>query len=267
MATLKFRDKDKTIKKISIPYGSTIVVDSELSEESENPVKNKIITVELEKKIETLDDDSQAPDAVNFDLDSELSLTSTKGVQNKVVKKALDAMEEEVKHIGTSVPNMTSDTNGIGRPDGTTIAVDEQGMFGIFENSTIEEYIVNDGFSLFNPAPIIQIGKIAIATFDMKCNNAIRNTDDILLISFCDKRLYTGNSIKPRLQSEQGFCCTASKTGLNAEDSEAVILPCKLVDESTDNYKIVSLYICKSDIPTDLSDYSYISGSVMWVTE
>ena len=65
MATLKYRDKDGTIKKIRIPDGSTIVVDSELSEVSENPVQNKIVTVELEKKIETLDDDSQEPDAVN----------------------------------------------------------------------------------------------------------------------------------------------------------------------------------------------------------
>lgn len=85
MATLKYRDKDGTIKKISIPDGSTIVVDTELSETSENPVQNKIVTVELEKKIETLDDDSQGPDAVNFDLDQTLSLTSTKGVQNKVI--------------------------------------------------------------------------------------------------------------------------------------------------------------------------------------
>ena len=65
--------------------GESITVDSALSTESENPVQNKVVTDELNKKIETLDDESQAPDVVNFDLDSELSLTSVKGVQNKAI--------------------------------------------------------------------------------------------------------------------------------------------------------------------------------------
>lgn len=70
----------------------SITVDSTLSTESENPVQNKIVTAELNKKLETLDDESQMPDAVNFDLDSELSLTSTKGVQNKVITAALNGI-------------------------------------------------------------------------------------------------------------------------------------------------------------------------------
>lgn len=65
--------------------GGSITVDSALSTESENPVQNKVVTAELNKKIETLDDESQVPDVVNFDLDSELSLTSVKGVQNKAI--------------------------------------------------------------------------------------------------------------------------------------------------------------------------------------
>jgi hypothetical protein len=65
--------------------GGSVTVDSALSTESENPVQNKVVTAELNKKIETLDDESQAPDVVNFDLDSELSLTSVKGVQNKAI--------------------------------------------------------------------------------------------------------------------------------------------------------------------------------------
>lgn len=72
--------------------GGSITVDSTLSTESENPVQNKIVTTELNKKLETLDDESQEPDAVNFDLDSELSLTSTKGVQNKVITAALNGI-------------------------------------------------------------------------------------------------------------------------------------------------------------------------------
>lgn len=65
--------------------GGSVTVDSALSTTSVNPVQNKVITAELNKKIETLDDESQAPDVVNFDLDSELSFTSTKGVQNKAI--------------------------------------------------------------------------------------------------------------------------------------------------------------------------------------
>lgn len=65
--------------------GGSVTVDSALSTESENPVQNKVVTAELNKKIETLDNESQSPDAVNFDLDSELSLTSVKGVQNKAI--------------------------------------------------------------------------------------------------------------------------------------------------------------------------------------
>lgn len=65
--------------------GGSITVDYALSTTSENPVQNKVVTAELNKKIETLEDESQAPDVVNFDLDSELSLTSVKGVQNKAI--------------------------------------------------------------------------------------------------------------------------------------------------------------------------------------
>lgn len=67
------------------PTASPITVDSELSATSENAVQNKVVTAELDKKLEVLGDESQAPDVVNFDLDSELSLTSVKGVQNKVI--------------------------------------------------------------------------------------------------------------------------------------------------------------------------------------
>lgn len=82
--------KSTYAKKTEIPSGS--IADSELSETSTNPVQNKVVTTELNKKLETLDDESQAPDAVNFDLDSELSLTSTKGVQNKVITEALNGI-------------------------------------------------------------------------------------------------------------------------------------------------------------------------------
>lgn len=82
--------KETYAKKTEVPSGST--VDAELSETSTNPVQNKVVTTELNKKLETLDDESQAPDAVNFDLDSELSLTSTKGVQNKVITAALNGI-------------------------------------------------------------------------------------------------------------------------------------------------------------------------------
>lgn len=200
-------------------------------------------------------------------VDDALSSTSVNPVQNKVVKNALDTMKEEIKKIDTSVPNMTNNTNGIGRPDKTTITVNEEGVFSIFENTDDIEYVVNNDFHLSNITPIIQIGKIAIAIFDMRCNAAIHNFDDIMLLSFIDSR-NTGDSIAPRINSIQGFCCTASQDSIGG-DNETVLLPCKLVYERKNNDNIVTLYICRSDMNTaiNLYDYNNISGSVMWITE
>lgn len=88
----------------------SVTVDSALSTESENPVQNKVVTAELNKKIETLDDESQAPDAVNFDLDSELSLTSVKGVQNKVIAEEFQKYANGTKVVAKATEAETAKT-------------------------------------------------------------------------------------------------------------------------------------------------------------
>lgn len=90
--------------------GGSITVDSELSTESENPVQNKVVTTELNKKLETLDDDSQVPDAVNFDLDSELSLTSVKGVQNKAIAEEFQKYADGTKPVAKATEATTAES-------------------------------------------------------------------------------------------------------------------------------------------------------------
>lgn len=90
--------------------GGSVTVDSALSAISENPVQNKVVTAELNKKIETLDDESQAPDAVNFDLDSELSLTSVKGVQNKAIAEEFQKYENGTKVVAKATEAETATT-------------------------------------------------------------------------------------------------------------------------------------------------------------
>ena len=116
--------------------GSSITVDSALSDTSENPVQNKVINAELEKKISTIplaDADTiggiKADTAVSTDtqpirigedgklytapggsgestitVDSEMSDTSTNPVQNKVAKTYIDKLKSVVidRTIGTT---------------------------------------------------------------------------------------------------------------------------------------------------------------------
>ncbi len=95
-------------KKTEVPAGT--IVDSELSATSENAVQNKVVTAELNKKIETLDDDSQAPDAVNFDLDSELSLASVKGVQNKAIAEEFQKYADGTKPVAKATEATTAES-------------------------------------------------------------------------------------------------------------------------------------------------------------
>lgn len=169
------------------PTASATTVDAELSATSENPVQNKVVTAELDKKLEVLGDDEQAPDAVKFVLDSELSLTSENGVKNKTIAQEFENYATGVKMVakaaeaetaqtagsatraetatkaaqdgkgnviadtyakkteipeGGSVSNMTSDNNGIGRPDGDTIVVCGNGVFKL--NDAQDIAIISD---------------------------------------------------------------------------------------------------------------------------
>lgn len=115
--------------------GTSITVDSALSDSSTNPVQNKVIKAELDKKIETVPsagadvvggvkaDDATAADTqpvrkgtdgklytapssggTTITVDSEVSDTSTNPVQNKVAKAYMDKFKATVRtaNIGTT---------------------------------------------------------------------------------------------------------------------------------------------------------------------
>ena len=97
MATLKYKDKDGIIKKIEIPCGgSAIKVDSELSAISENPVQNKVITTELNKKIEVDNESSESLWIEGTQIDDVLSEESKNPVQNKVITAKLNEVFQSV---------------------------------------------------------------------------------------------------------------------------------------------------------------------------
>jgi hypothetical protein len=90
--------------------GSDIVIDAELSTTSENPVQNKVIKAELDKKL----DKSM--------VDSELSETSENPIQNKAIKTELDKKldEKRVNHGGEATE--TWDINISGKANEATFA-------------------------------------------------------------------------------------------------------------------------------------------------
>lgn len=102
--------------------GTTITVDSALSTTSENPVQNKVITVELNKKANTEDLATVATSGNYNDLsnkptiDSALSDSSSNAVQNKVVKNALDGKQDALTNPLTKadvVNNLTTTTTNV----------------------------------------------------------------------------------------------------------------------------------------------------------
>lgn len=132
--------------------GTSITVDSALSDSSTNPVQNKVIKAELDKKIETVPsagadviggikaDDATATDTqpvrkgtdgklytapasggTTITVDSAMSDTSTNPVQNKVIKTYVDKMKTVVNETeinttwtGTTAPyTQTINMNGV----------------------------------------------------------------------------------------------------------------------------------------------------------
>lgn len=131
-----------TVKNGSKGSSATVTVDSALSDSSTNPVQNKVIKKELDKKIETVPsagadvvggikaDDATAADTqpvrkgtdgklyttptsggTTITVDSEMSDTSTNPVQNKVIKAYADKMKTVVNETeinttwaGTTAP-------------------------------------------------------------------------------------------------------------------------------------------------------------------
>lgn len=149
--------------------GGSITVDSALSTTSENPVQNKVVTAELNKKIETLEDESQAPDVVNFDLDSELSLTSVKGVQNKAIAEEFQKYANGTKVVAkaTEADTATKASNAEkvnGHTVGTDVPINAVFTDTVYDDSTVKESIQN----IVNGTT--QVGNATKATQDAKGN-------------------------------------------------------------------------------------------------
>ena len=149
--------------------GGSITVDSALSTTSENPVQNKVVTAELNKKIETLDDESQAPDVVNFDLDSELSLTSVKGVQNKAIAEEFQKYVNGTKVVAKATEADTATTaSNAEKVNGHTVGADvpSNAVFTdtVYDDSTVKTSIQN----IVNGTT--QVGSATKATQDAQGN-------------------------------------------------------------------------------------------------
>lgn len=71
--------------------GSSITVDSEVSETSENPVQNKAIKAYVDEKV------ANAGGGSSVDVDTELSTSSTNPVQNKVITNAINAKADNTR--------------------------------------------------------------------------------------------------------------------------------------------------------------------------
>lgn len=85
--------------------GSSIIVDEELSETSENPVQNKVVTAALKDKASSTHKHKIA-DLEDYVVDEVLDATSTNPVQNKVIHKALNELNLNYKY-------KTADISGV----------------------------------------------------------------------------------------------------------------------------------------------------------
>ena len=149
--------------------GGSVTVDSALSTTSVNPVQNKVVTAELNKKIETLDDESQAPDVVNFDLDSELSLTSVKGVQNKAIAEEFQKYANGTKVVAKATEANTATTaSNAEKVNGHTVGADvpSNAVFTdtVYDDSAVKASIQN----IVNGTT--QVGSATKATQDAQGN-------------------------------------------------------------------------------------------------
>ena len=123
----------------------------------------------MNKKIETLDDESQAPDAVNFDLDSELSLTSVKGVQNKAIAEEFQKYANGTKVVAKATEADTATTaSNAEKVNGHTVGADvpNNAVFTdtVYDDSTVKASIQN----IVNGTT--QVGNATKATQDAQGN-------------------------------------------------------------------------------------------------
>jgi len=141
MATLKYKDKDGTIKKIEIPSGgggTSIEVDSELSETSENPVQNKVITTELNKKIEIDNESSEAIWIEGTQIDDALSEESTNPVQNKIITAKLNEVFQSVSDGKSKIAAAITD-KGVDTAADATFNIMSENISKIETGSSIQK--------------------------------------------------------------------------------------------------------------------------------
>lgn len=235
--------------------GGSITVDSTLSTESENPVQNKVVTTELNKKLETLDDDSQAPDAVNFDLDSELSLTSVKGVQNKAIAEEFQKYADGTKTVAKAVAD--EDGNNIK----STYAKKTETSETVTEDVNV--VLNSDLFdSTYSDTTCVRIGKLCVLSFTIRAKNTISSTiDKIVLMSIVGKKYQPKKlSASGRRQIFQGFA--VGNYDENGKQSESLNNTVRIITSSDSNYTQI--------ITRDkdrLNWNGYVQGQIMWVTD
>jgi hypothetical protein len=71
--------------------GSSITIDSEISDTSENPVQNKVVKAYVDEQV------AKAGGGSSVDVDTELSNMSTNPVQNKVITNAINAKADNTR--------------------------------------------------------------------------------------------------------------------------------------------------------------------------
>lgn len=218
--------------------GGSITVDSELSTESENPVQNKVVTTELNKKIETLDDESKVPDAVNFDLDSELSLTSVKGVQNKAIAEEFQKYENGTKTVAKATEAETAKTaeSATTAQSATTaesaIKATQDAQGNVIETTYARKTevpqgaVVDDALSSTSTNPVQN--KVVKAEFD-------EIDDSLSSLGKCK------NLLNPTLDTttQNGVTCMANGDGtytLNGTATAKVVLYVNDANENIQNY-------------------------------
>lgn len=263
--------KNTYAKKTEVPSGS--IVDSELSETSTNPVQNKVVTTELNKKLETLDDESQVPDAVNFDLDSELSLTSVKGVQNKAIAEEFQKYENGTKTIAKATEATTAESATKATQDAQGNVIDTTYVkkteipstpSSLYE--TVDVDITTDLFAKSitqNYVNCERVGNICTLSFYLQATNTVdyRYSHELFRIDKIPK-----NSITI------GFCVTnfnysVSKTANKAYNYINSICVQKDYDVSLKrNVSIVSLLPHESGSPTMSTGNDFI-GQISWPIE
>lgn len=95
---------------ITIEGGSTVTVDTEMSETSENPLQNKVITAAFNQAAEVLEEMQKAIDAggggASITVDDAFNPESTNPVQNKVITAALGEAQTVMASMQAAITNI-----------------------------------------------------------------------------------------------------------------------------------------------------------------